>query len=179
MPVRTFLVLWWMGIHLPMQGTRVRSLVQQDSTCRGATKVRAPQILSAQATTTRDDGLGVCASQQEKRPQWEATATKGSLHSLQLEKACRQQQRASTTKERKWILLNSVIVLFSSISKLFFNIPYSFMKCQCTVYILLTLYFLKSQYYFTLEMSDFFVWEGAQRRHTSLISNILINTLPV
>ena len=25
-------------IHLPMQGTRVRALVQEDPTCRGATK---------------------------------------------------------------------------------------------------------------------------------------------
>ena len=31
-------VVWWLRIYLPMQGTRVRSLVQEDSTCRGATK---------------------------------------------------------------------------------------------------------------------------------------------
>ena len=31
--------LWWqVKIHLPMQGTRIRSLVQEDPTCRGATK---------------------------------------------------------------------------------------------------------------------------------------------
>ena len=28
----------WLRIHLPMQGTRVRALVQEDPTCRGATK---------------------------------------------------------------------------------------------------------------------------------------------
>ena len=28
----------WFGIHMPMQGTRVRSLVQEDPTCHGATK---------------------------------------------------------------------------------------------------------------------------------------------
>ena len=28
----------WLKIHLPMQGTRVRALVQEDPTCRGATK---------------------------------------------------------------------------------------------------------------------------------------------
>ena len=28
----------WLGIHLPMQGTRVWSLVREDPTCRGATK---------------------------------------------------------------------------------------------------------------------------------------------
>ena len=28
----------WLRIHLPMQGTRVRALVQEDPTCHGATK---------------------------------------------------------------------------------------------------------------------------------------------
>ena len=34
----TSLVAQWLGIHLPMQGTRVRALVLEDPTCRGATK---------------------------------------------------------------------------------------------------------------------------------------------
>ncbi|KAJ8781824.1 hypothetical protein J1605_010808 [Eschrichtius robustus] len=34
----TSLVVQWLRIHLPMQGTRVRALVQEDPTCRGATK---------------------------------------------------------------------------------------------------------------------------------------------
>ena len=32
------LVAQWLRIHLPMQGTRVRSLVREDPTCHGATK---------------------------------------------------------------------------------------------------------------------------------------------
>ena len=32
------LVVQWLGIRLPMQGTRVRALVWEDPTCRGATK---------------------------------------------------------------------------------------------------------------------------------------------
>ena len=28
----------WLRIHLPMQGTRVQALAQEDPTCRGATK---------------------------------------------------------------------------------------------------------------------------------------------
>ena len=32
------LVAQWLGIHLPMQGTRVRALAQEDPTCRRATK---------------------------------------------------------------------------------------------------------------------------------------------
>ena len=35
---RTSLVVQWLRIHLPMQGTRVRALVQEDPTCHGATK---------------------------------------------------------------------------------------------------------------------------------------------
>ena len=33
-----FLVVKWLGIHLPMQGTQVRALVREDPTCRGVTK---------------------------------------------------------------------------------------------------------------------------------------------
>ena len=32
------LVAQWLGIRLPMQGTRVRALVWENSTCRRATK---------------------------------------------------------------------------------------------------------------------------------------------
>ena len=34
----TSLVAQWLRIHLPMQGTRVRALVREDPTCRGATQ---------------------------------------------------------------------------------------------------------------------------------------------
>ena len=34
----TSLVAQWLGIRLPMQGTQVRALVLEDSTCCGATK---------------------------------------------------------------------------------------------------------------------------------------------
>ena len=41
------LVVQWLRICLPMQGTWVQSLVLEDPTCRGATKPgRAPQLLS-------------------------------------------------------------------------------------------------------------------------------------
>ena len=35
---RTSLVVQWLRICLPMQGTQVRTLVREDPTCRGATK---------------------------------------------------------------------------------------------------------------------------------------------
>ena len=34
----TSLLAQWLRIHLPMQGTWVRYLVQEEPTCRGATK---------------------------------------------------------------------------------------------------------------------------------------------
>ena len=37
-PFGTSLVVQWLRIHVPMQGTRIRSLVQEDPTCHGATK---------------------------------------------------------------------------------------------------------------------------------------------
>ena len=36
--MRASLVAQWLRICLPMQGTRVRALVREDPTCRGATK---------------------------------------------------------------------------------------------------------------------------------------------
>ena len=35
---RASLVAQWLGVCLPMQGTRVRALVWEDPTCRGAAK---------------------------------------------------------------------------------------------------------------------------------------------
>ena len=81
---RASLVAQWLRIRLPMQGTRVRALVREDSTCHGATKpvhhncwacapepvshnywVRVPQLLKPVCPRA-------CAPQQEKPLQWEA-----------------------------------------------------------------------------------------------------------
>ena len=69
-------------------GTQVWSLVQEDSTCRGATK---PVHHSYWARM-----LSSLALPQEKPLQWEACALKldSTLYSLQLEKAGTQQWRA-------------------------------------------------------------------------------------
>ena len=42
---RTFLVIQWLRIHLPIQGTWVQFLVGEDSACCGATKPNVPQVL--------------------------------------------------------------------------------------------------------------------------------------
>ena len=77
----TSLVVQWLRICLPVQGTRVQSLVQEDPTCHGATKARAPQLLSLcsrahepqllspRATTTEACAPRACAPQREKPPQ--------------------------------------------------------------------------------------------------------------
>ena len=64
-----------------MQGTRVRSLVWEDPTCRGATKpVRhnywacEPQLLGPHAATTEARAPRARTPQQEKPPEWEARA---------------------------------------------------------------------------------------------------------
>ena len=86
-------VAQWLRIRLPMQGTRVRSLVREDPTCRGATKPvrhnywacalepvshkywdREPQLLSLRAATTEARVPRAHAPQWEKPPQWEARA---------------------------------------------------------------------------------------------------------
>ena len=60
------LVARWLRVCLPMQGTRVRALVWEDPTCRGAT---GPVRHNYWACAS-----GACAPQQERPRQWEARA---------------------------------------------------------------------------------------------------------
>ena len=60
------LVAQWLGICLPMQGTRVWALVWEDPTCRGATR---PVSHNCWACAS-----GACDPQQERPRQWEARA---------------------------------------------------------------------------------------------------------
>ena len=62
--VRAFLVVQWLRICLPMQGTSVQSLVQEDSTCLGATKPVNHSDWGLQALSL--------SLQQEKPLHWEA-----------------------------------------------------------------------------------------------------------
>ena len=83
---RASLVAQWLGVHLPMQGTRVRVLVREDPTCRGATGpvrhnywacaleseshnywAHMPQLLKPARPRAH-------APQRERPPQWEACA---------------------------------------------------------------------------------------------------------
>ena len=66
---RASLVAQWLRICLPMQGTRVWSLVREDPTCCRATKPRVLQLLSLCAATTEACVPRAHALQQEKPPQ--------------------------------------------------------------------------------------------------------------
>ena len=63
---RASLVAQWLRVCLPMQGTRVRALVREDPTCRGAT---GPVSHNYWACAS-----GACAPQEERPRQWEARA---------------------------------------------------------------------------------------------------------
>ena len=111
---RASLVAQWLRICLPMQGTRVRALAQEDPTCRRATKTmrhnywacaqepashnywaHVPQLLKPAhlepvCSTTRD-----ATTMRSPR-----TTTKSSPRSAQLEKAPVQQRRLNAAKNK-------------------------------------------------------------------------------
>ena len=95
--LRTALVVQWVRICQPMQGTQVWFLVQEDSVgCTEPLCVCVPQPLSPWAAATEVPTPGACALQQVKL-HTEARAA----HSLKLEKAWVQQQRSSAAKNKK------------------------------------------------------------------------------
>ena len=105
---RASLVVQWLRIRLPMQGTRVQALVREDPTCHRATKpVRhnywacEPQLLSLHATTTEAQVPTAHALQQREVTTMRSprTATKSSPCSPQLEKARAQQRRPNEVKK--------------------------------------------------------------------------------
>ena len=78
--LETSLVVQWLIICPPMQGTQIRSLVQDDSPCHGATKLLKPRLLSLCSRTCelqlwKPSYSGACALQQEKPLQWEVHAS--------------------------------------------------------------------------------------------------------
>ena len=81
--ILTSLEVQWLRVCLPVQGTWIQSLVQEDPTCHRATK----------PTTTESLHPRVCALQEEKPLQEETCAP-------QLEETCTQRQRPSTVKNK-------------------------------------------------------------------------------
>ena len=76
----TSLVVQWLRTYLPVQGTQVQSLVQEDCT-------HTTGQLSLCAMTTEPVYPRAHALQQERPLQWEAHAAKSSPHWPQLQKA--------------------------------------------------------------------------------------------
>ena len=87
------LVAQWLRIRLPTQGTRVRALVWEDPTCRGATRPVSHNYWACVS--------GACAPQREavivRGPR---TAIKSDPHLPQQEKALAQKWRPNTPKNK-------------------------------------------------------------------------------
>ena len=67
------LVVQWLRICLPVQGTRVRALVREDPTCHGATKPVRHNYWACESQLLKHVHSRTYAPQ-EKPPQWEACA---------------------------------------------------------------------------------------------------------
>ena len=79
------LVVQWLRICLPMQGTRFRALVWEDPTCRGATRPVSLCVWS------------LCSARREAATvRGPRTSMKSGLRLTQLEKALAQKQRPNT-----------------------------------------------------------------------------------
>ena len=91
---RASLVAQWLGVCLPMQGTRVRALVWEDPTCRGAAGPREPQLLSLRVWS-------LCSVTGEAAiVRGPLTAMRSGPRLPQLEKALAQKRRPNTTKNK-------------------------------------------------------------------------------
>ena len=86
---QTSIVVQWIRTCLLIQGTRVQSLVQEDSTCLGATKPMCHNYWAHMSQLQKPICPRAPAPQLEKLLQWEAQAPQpeSSHHSPQLEKA--------------------------------------------------------------------------------------------
>ena len=98
--VGTSLLVQWIRIRLPMQGTWVQSLVQEDSTCNeqlspGTTTTEPASHKYSAYVPQQARAPRAWAPQQEKPPQWEALCaiTKDRSHSQQLKKASTQHRQ--------------------------------------------------------------------------------------
>ena len=97
--LRTSLVVQWIRICLPMQGTWVRSLVWEDPTCFGATM---PVHLYYQAPEPENCNYWAQVLQLLKAAcPGPVLSNKRSHCSSKLERACTQQPRPSATKKKK------------------------------------------------------------------------------
>ena len=86
LPRGASLAAQWLRVRLPMQGTRVRALVWEDPTCRGATRPVSHNYWACAS--------GASAPQQERPRQWEAHAPR-----WRVAPACRNERKPSHRNE--------------------------------------------------------------------------------
>ena len=107
------LVVQWLRISLPMQGTQVRALVWEDPTCRGATMPVSHNYWACALEPSRHNywslrAESLCSATKEatamRSPR---TTTKSSPCSRQLEKARVQQRRPNTANKLKTTTTNN------------------------------------------------------------------------
>ena len=117
----TSLVAQWLRVRLPMQGTRVRSLVREDLTCRGATK---PASHNYWAHAPRGRAL-----QQEKPPQWEAHAPQRRLKAAKKKKRKQTNKKTQCVKKKKRISLSCTLPCYNTMPIIFLiTVEESFFK---------------------------------------------------
>ena len=111
-----FSVVQRLRIHLPMQGTQVGSLVWEDSTCRWATKPACARMLQSlgAATTQAHAPWSLCCATGEATTMRSPRRAESSLYFSQLEKACDQQQRPSTARNKEKCIKKKVYTFHSS-----------------------------------------------------------------
>ena len=106
---RASLVVHQWRIHLPMQETQVRSLVWEDPTCHGATKsvshnywgcTLEPGSCNYWDHILKPEHPRLCSTGEAAAMRSFAPQLERSLCLLQLEKACIQQQRPRTAKNK-------------------------------------------------------------------------------
>ena len=115
--LQTSLVVQWLRIHLPMEGTWVPPLVQEDCTCLGATRPVCYHYSAFMPQLWKPTFSRARVLQQEKSLPGEAHAPQleSSPHSLQLEKAHIQQWRPSTAKKKYVKIIILKVCRFKSI----------------------------------------------------------------
>ena len=100
------LVAQWLRIRLPMQGTWVRALVQEDPTCCGATRPVYHNYWACTLEPVSHNYWSLCAyspcstTRESTAMRSPRTETRSSPRSLQLEKARAQQQRPNAAKNK-------------------------------------------------------------------------------
>ena len=103
---RTCLVVQWLRICLPMQGTRVWSLVQEDSACHRATKPVYHNSCAQVLQLLKPAPPRACA--RKSRSHGPCRTTREQPSSLQLEKASTQQKDPGQPRINKLKMFNKV-----------------------------------------------------------------------